>query len=190
MSQTLTDRVKAIKNTPDTGEQVQIAEFNSAFDKLDNHFVPAAKIYNTVAQSYPNAATTMTVFNNTRFDTYAARSEGPMADLSNEQIIIRKTGLYVVSVSANILFNATGYRALSYKRNATFMRRITQDANVANSVDTSMSLTDIALLTAGDLITAHFLQNSGGALSSDPTVGGVQDSQSLSVVWAGSAVEV
>ena len=192
MSQTLTDRVKAIKNTPGTGENVLVSEINGAFDKFDNNFVPSAKIVNTATQAVTSGSTQPIVFNTTRHDTYAARAEGPMADLLNDLIVIRKNGLYMVSLSADFAGNVStaGYRAISIKRGATIMKRITQDANTVTNVDTAMELSDIFVLTAGDQISATALQTSGVSINLDPTIGGVNDSVSLAVAWLGGSTEV
>jgi len=87
VSQTLTDRVKAIKNTPGTGENVLVSEINAAFDKFDNHFIPFCKIQGAAPQIIGSGAGQVQVtFDTTRTDTYAARSEGAMADLANDEL--------------------------------------------------------------------------------------------------------
>ena len=192
MSQTLTNRVKAIMNDPGTGEQVQIVELNNGFAKLDNDFRPAAKIENSVVQNVTNGATQKMVFDSTIYDSYAARAEGAMADVSNDKIIIRKTGLYLVSASAQWTNNAVGYRSLGIRRaaGAALIKRITQDANAVAGLDTSQTLTDVVLLNSGDEIEVTVLQTSGAGLNLDPTIAGANEACSLAVIWFGSVVEV
>lgn len=184
MSQTLTDRVEAIKNTPGTGENVLVAEINSAFDKFDNHFIPAAKLRNTVAQSVPNNAVTGVVYNTVVYDSYAARSEGAMANAATETITIRKTGLYLIVNKVAFLASVVGVRRLDINKNGALFHTKTRAGFTggANVVDIST----IEVLTAGDTITSSAYQNFGSALDTDPGNNGVE----LSVAWLGTVVEV
>lgn len=186
MSQTTTDRVKAIKNTPGTGEFVQVSEINDAFDKLDNHFVPAAKMVNSVAQSIPNNAITTATYNTTLFDTYAGRGEGPMANNSTETITIRKSGLYLVTANNSFAVNATGVRRADIRKNGTSILSIVNGAFTGGA--TTLCLSDIFDLDANDTITCVVFQTSGAALDCDGNT--FAEGKSLSAVWVGSPVEV
>lgn len=190
MTQQLTSLKKAIKNDPGTGELVSVAELNAAFDKFDNHFIPSCKIYADVTQSIPNASTTQVAYNQNRHDSFAGRSEGAMADASNDRIIIRFAGLYRVTTHVSFATNATGYRAVSIKKNASVIKRVTTDANGTAGIDTSFGVSDDIDCAVNDLITATCLQTSGAALNADPTLGGIQDNVSLTVTWLGRITEV
>lgn len=186
MSQTLTDRVKAIKNTPGTGENVLIAEINGAFDKLDNHFIPACKIWSSVDQSIPNNATTGLLYNTTLVDSYAARSEGAMADLANDRIIIRKPGLYICQCS--ILANAgtaAGIMRLNMAINGTVNKSIFDPAPAAAK---SQEICEPYVLAANDTVSASVLQSQGS--SRVYTNNTYQNIFALAVIWVGSVTEV
>jgi hypothetical protein len=186
MAQTLTDRLRAIKNTFGTGEQVQITEFNSAFDKFDNHFIPACKIWSSVDQSLPNNVNTKLLYNTTIFDSYSSRSEGDMADLANDQIVIRKAGLYKVRAS-NLL--VAGVAAGIIRSNLAI------NGVVSNSVfagpeaqAVSQDISGEYILEPGDLITCMMQQNQGSArLNTNNTY---QNIFVLSAIWLGSITEV
>ena len=186
MTQTLTDRLKAIKNTPGSGELAQVSEINAAFDKFDNHYIPACKIWSSVDQSIPNNVSTPILYNATIFDTYAARAEGPMADLSNDRITIRKPGLYMVH--ANMLANAgvaAGIMRLNIAINGTVNLSFFDPAPAAAQ---SQDLYGFYVLAANDLITASCQQSQGSArIYTNNTY---QNIFTLSAIWLGGNTEV
>jgi hypothetical protein len=186
MAQTVTDRVKAIKNTPGTGELAQISEINAAFDKFDNHFIPAAKIWSSVDQSIPNNVNTQFQYNTTIFDTYAARSEGPMADLANDWIIIRKPGLYYVHASNLwVAGTAAGILRINIAINGA-VNNSTFDGPYATAK--SQDTFGEYLLAAGDKITCMGQQSQGSArLNTNNTY---QNIFTLAAIWSGNNVEV
>lgn len=185
MSQTLTDRVKAILNTPTTGEQVQIAEINSAFSKFDNNFIPACKIRNTT-QSIPNNAFTAVQFATTTLDTYSARSEGAMADLVNDKIIIRKAGIYQCTFKSLWLAGtAAGVLRSDLMKNGA-PNDTWFDPGVAGAC--SQIVTHEEVLAVNDEISARVFQTTGVARSIDYNT--YDHVLELSVVWLGAAVEV
>ena len=188
MGQTFTTRVKAIKN--DDAETVLVSEINGAFDKLDNNFTPAAKMRSSGAQSITNSSSVKIAYDQTVFDSFAARSEGAMADLSNDQINIRIAGLYLITASVVFVSNITGYRSVGIRKGATLIKRVSTDGNTQNSIDTSMTVSDPIVCAANDIISAVALQTSGAALNIDPSFGGALDAIALSAVWLGSVVEV
>jgi hypothetical protein len=186
MAQTLTDRVKAIKNTPGTGENVDVSEINSAFDKFDNHFIPAAKMTRTTTQSISNNTGTKIAYDTVEFDTYASRTEGAMASASNDEFTIRKAGLYRVEAKLNWPGNATGYRSMRIVKNGTTINAMYIVGSSAASQTTHIS--DTLLLAVNDVIQFHCFQNSGGSLITDTDT--YPDMIEGSVIWQGSAVEV
>lgn len=187
MSQTLTDRLKMIKNTPGTGENVLIAEINSAFDKADNHYIPMCKIQGAAPQVITSGAGQVQVlFDTTRIDTYAARSEGPMADLANERIVIRKAGLYYLKYNVVWLTGtAAGVLRCDMAINGTTDLSCF-DVGVAAA--TSMEMSQFRILAANDLITAFVQQTTGANRTLDDNT--YANINCLEAVWLGSAVEV
>lgn len=189
MSQTLTDRVKAILNTPGTGENVLISELNAAFSKFDNNFIPACKMYlNTTSnpQTLTHNVTSVHDFSNTDYDTYAARAEGAMADLANNKIIIRETGIYMLAFGSGWASNATGVRRLSLKKNGTNMAHV--EGPAVTSFVTAYGLAVPELCAVNDEFTLETIQTSGGGLL--VSNGTYAEACFLSATWMGNAVEV
>lgn len=190
MAQTVTNRVKAILNTPGTGENVQISELNTNFDKLDNSFVPSAKIYlNTgvTTQTLVNNTATAHDYDNTDHDTYSARAEGAMADLAGNRIVIRKAGIYMLAVSTGWNGNATGVRRLMLFKNAAIIGHIEISPAPAGFV-TSIGLATPEVCAVNDAFTVQTIQTSGGPL--DVANGTIVKACFLAATWMGASVEV
>lgn len=185
MTQTLTDRVKAIKNQDD--EFVDIDELNSAFDKFDAHFIPMCKIHGSAPQVIGSGAGQVQIqYDATRIDTYSARSEGAMADLANDRIIIRKAGLYLLR--ANSLFlagTAAGILRLDMAINGT-TDLSAFDTGTAQA--TSIEAWQFRIMAVNDVITAFVQQTTGANRTLDDNT--YQNINNLEAIWMGSAVEV
>lgn len=189
MSQTLSNRVKAILNTPGTGENVQIAELNTNFDKLDNSFVPSAKMYlNTgvTTQTLTNNVSAGHDYDTIDYDTYAARAEGAMADLTLNRITIRKAGIYMLAMSTGYNGNATGVRRCSIQKNAVAIAHFEAPGLAGFVAAYGVAVHEVCAVN--DLITAVTIQTSGGNL--DVANGGFLKSAFLSATWVGAAVEI
>lgn len=161
MAQSLTNRVKAIKNTPGTGEFADVSEINAAFDKFDNDFRPMCKIENTAVQSIPSGGLQQLQYNGIIYDSYAARSEGPMADLSNDRIICRKSGMYTVGARIwTTTPSATGVMSLGIyvNGNGQVMEQLTPGAQQC-----TQSVIDDIELVNGDILIVNAIQTSGAA---------------------------
>lgn len=180
MTVTLTNRLGLSK--PDTAELVSIALLTNNFDLIDANFIPAAKMVASVAQSVPNNAVTTAAFNVTGIDTYSARPEGAMVNLTTDTITIRKTGLYYVSLVASFVANATGVRRCDIRKNGTSLLSEVRVAFTggANTVQAG----DLFSLADTDAITGALFQNSGGALNADGNT--FAEGMALSVYWVGS----
>lgn len=189
MTQTLTNRVKAIKNTPGTGETVDVAEINAAFDKFDNSFVPSAKMYlNTgvTTQTLTNNVSATHDYDTIDYDTYAARSEGAMADLALNRIVIRKAGVYHLSMATGYNGNATGVRRASIHKNSVAIAHFEAPGLAGFVAAYAVAVDEICAVN--DVITCVTIQTSGGNL--DVANGGFLKSAFLSATWMGAAVEV
>lgn len=187
MTQQLTNRVKAIKNDPGTGELAQISEINAAFDKFDNHFIPMCKIQGAAPQVITSGAGQVQVqFDTTRIDTYSARSEGPMADLANDWIKIRKAGLYYIKFNTLWLTGtAAGIIRLDVAINGT-TDLSAFDIGVANSM--TQEISEYRILAVNDQITAFVQQTTGANRTLDDNT--YPNINCLEAVWMGAAVEV
>lgn len=116
----------------------------------------ACGLFNSVAQTdVPNTTLTTVAFDTTEFDT-----NGNMADLANNRIYCRKSGIYLIC--ANVQFdtsgNTTGYRSIYVGKNGSYIsvRRL-------GGIDSPhSSLTFSESLTNGDYIYLECYQTSGG----------------------------
>lgn len=187
MTQSLTQRLDLIKNIPGTGEQVNIAEINAAFDQIDANKIPAAKMRrNAGTQAIATATTTTVDFDVVTYDTWALESEGAMADITGNQMNIKIDGIYMVS--AGVVYNtaATGFRALGVALNGVitpYKLRHFIDANAA--VPTPVAVCKPMPLSAGDVLTCHVIQNSGGSVNLDQSGLTAEDAIYLEAVWQG-----
>lgn len=180
MGETLTDRVKAIKN--DDLEFVNIAEINAAFDKFDNHFIPSAKLISTVTQTIPNNTVTKLTYSAIGHDSYSARAEGPMASLATDDITVRKAGLYIVSAGYTWVSNATGVRRIDIVKNGVSTAGDIKLGYVGGG--NSITVTTPLVLAVNDVISISVFQNSGAPL--DVNNNAFPEGNWLGVVWAGS----
>lgn len=161
---TTTPRLILVK--PADPEAADIAVLNANFDKIDNNFVPAAKIrIGSGTQPVANITSEKVTFNNTMYDSYAGRPEGDMADLTNDRIFARKTGLYIVSSALFYGPNVNGYRSLDLRHNGAQIKLLSRDADTQSGAGTSLSHTQDLFMTAGDYVELWTNQTSGGSLS-------------------------
>ena len=186
MAQTLTSLLKMILNTPGTNEQVQISELNSNFSKIDNRFTPGCMMAFTGSQSPATATYTDSDYNQIRYDSFAARSEGPMADIGTNQITIRKDGPYLLKAASGFTTNGTGQRRISIMVNGVEQVNWERAADAGGPVMLECSI--VLLMTAGDVVKSQIRQTSGGALG--VTANTALNGCHLSANWFGSAVEV
>jgi hypothetical protein len=182
---TLTNRVQAVK--PTTSELVDIATINGNMDKLDNNFIPSAKLRLSVDRALPaNSVNTQINFDVIDYDSYALRSEGAMASIVTDQIVCRKSGLYLLSAIAQTNYNASfpgGYRALTIFENAALLARDARDGNTGSGVYTILSVNDVVDAIAGDVWYTAITNTSGGTFSVEQ---GWVDSVVFSATWLGS----
>lgn len=178
MTVTLTNRLGLSK--PDDAELVSIALLDSNFDKIDNDFRPAARMSTSVDQSIAHNTLTATAFNVTDYDSYAARPEGAMVNLSTDVITIRKTGLYVICNKVTFASNATGVRRLDLNVNGVLEE--THANGAFTGANLLLYMTTLRPLTAGDTLTSSCFQTSGGALNALFATKGTM----LGCAWVGS----
>lgn len=101
------------------------------------HGVPAVKIEHSVAQSIPNGAPTVLVFDTVKYDT------DEMYNMSNNNKLTCKTsGKYLIIVQVGFSGNATGTRSIRIRVNGT---------EVANCWSNSAG-SDYAILIASTII--------------------------------------
>lgn len=170
---------------PDINELVSIALINNNMDLIDANFIPAAMMRATVDQSIANNITTKAAYDAVAYDSYAARSEGAMVSLSNDEITIRKAGLYLVVLNTNFAAGATGVRR-SHIAKTPPGASLTPNQNPSPAAGGSVSLpiSEPMVCAVNDVISTNVFQTSGGALNL--TNLGFTDGNFLAVVWLGN----
>src|SRR6266498_1953339 len=165
MGVTYTHRLIASK--PDGAELVAIALLNANFDKFDADFRPAASMSTMVGQAFTSGVTTQVIFDVLDFDSYAARAEGAMVNLSTDTITIRKAGLYYFTGKARWAANATGVRQMQLAKNGTSLVGHSAPGIAGTTVDSEFS--HLVPCAVNDAIILRASQNSGGSLSTAPS---------------------
>lgn len=183
---TTTDRLGLVK--PDDLELADIDVINANSDKINNNFIPTVKIRSNVNAAIPANATSFLVpMNETDHDSYAGKSEGPMADLTFDRVICRKTGIYLILGSLQVSFQASfpnGYRSLSLVENGIgTIERDARDGNTQNNVYTTLKIHEVVDAIAGDYWVLQVTNTSGGGAALDTSW---VDSCFLSATWLGN----
>lgn len=166
----------ALTDSPDVPYWMQqLAQTIEA--KLTN--LPRCKLLAAAAQSIPNNITTTVDFagGTVVYDTAA------MADIANDQIVIKRAGYY--RLSARIVYNtsATGYRTVVVQKNGAdfvFDDYRTAPASPAPAILTATS--EPILFALNDTLRLMTAQTSGGALNLAAANGAGRYSH-LSVDW-------
>lgn len=168
---------------PDNAEFISVALLNGNWDKADANFIPAAQMKTSTNQAITNNLTTKVAYDITAYDSYAARSEGAMVNLTNDEITIRKAGLYSVTALASFAANATGIRRLQIAKNGATITPF-QQPTVSSGGSTSMIVHELLVLAVNDIISVNCFQTSGGNL--DLTNLGFADGNNVCVAWLGN----
>lgn len=127
-----------------------------------------AFIYQTVAQSLINATVTPVLFDAELLDVGVPGH----STTTNTSRWTNNTGLNGwFDVMANCVWvsNATGYRQMALRTNGSGTLAISQTQAVSGNT-TSMSIAQKVFMFAGDFIDLAIFQNSGGALSTSPSL--------------------
>jgi hypothetical protein len=178
---TLTERLQIVK--ADANEFVSVgAHITAGFDKIDSNFIPTAKMVGSSAQSIPNNTLTKCAFNVAQFDSYAARSEGAMINLTNDEITIRKAGIYYLRFNGSFATSGTGVRRGDIRKNGVTLLSEVRTPSAGGAC--SLSVGDFFNLAVNDIIQAHAFQNSGGAINIDGNT--FAEGFSLSATWQGN----
>lgn len=120
-----------------------------------------ARVYNSIAQSIPNAASTALTFNSAYFDTDGMHD--PLG-VDPSRLTATTKGKYIVTANVGLDPNAVGTRSVGIKlNNSTFVAQqnwagFTGDSNIV-SVSATISM------NVGDYVQVVVYQNSGGALN-------------------------
>jgi hypothetical protein len=138
----------------------------------------SAVLYYSGDNTILSGISTQLLFDTTRWDT-----SGTMADLENDQVIIRQAGKYLLRTTATVPLNVSGtIRQLTIKRNTT---DVTQSFNyVFNS---TIPLHSMAVIECeeDDVIQVFGEQDSGGSLAMG-TSSGIESFTTLYVIYMGN----
>jgi hypothetical protein len=123
-----------------------------------------ARVYNSTAQSIPNATSTVVTFNSTYFDTDGMHD--PLG-ANPGRLTATTKGKYIVTANIGLDANAVGTRSVGIKlSNSTFVAiqswaGFTGDSNI-------VSVTATISMNVGDFVEAIVYQASGGTLGTVP----------------------
>jgi hypothetical protein len=140
--------------------------------------LPAARMYQSSAQTVGNATNTTINFDTIDYDT----SGTAIADVTNDRLIANRTGIWVVSFGMRFQSNAsTAERAIGIYRNGSTSDRVT-GSNGYGTYQVLVCTTTLRMCT-GDYIQALAWQATGGNLNVDLSLEPCQ----LTAVYAGPA---
>jgi len=123
-------------------------------------FVPAARVYHSVAQSIASATTTYLSFDSERFDTDGIHD--PVTN--NSRLTCQTAGKYFISATILWGSNTTGYRQLGLRLNGVTTIALDRRNTNATAFNPAMTVSTLYNLSAGDYVETQVYQNSGGAL--------------------------
>jgi len=179
MSVTTTPRLLLSK--PDATELIAISLLNNNMDAIDSDFRPAAKMKATSDQTLTNATVTVLGYNAVDYDSYAARPEGAMVNLTTDLITIRKAGLYLVINKVAFAPNATGVRRLDLNINGSFFE--THAVGAYASANNTLIMVSPLVLAVNDTLGGAAYQNSTASLA---VVGTASQGVYLAAIWLGN----
>lgn len=171
--------VEGIEPTNATAEDIVVPKNSSSV------FVPAANVYNSGAQSIPNAAITQLLFDSEFFDNAGIHSTSS----NTGRLTAPKSGVYTVSAFVGWTTNATGDRYLAIRRNGEEAKKIAADRRGASNITGQEShVTAPLFLNAGEYVDIVVYQGSGGALTLN-TLSAYSATAMASLVWLGSGLK-
>jgi len=132
--------------------------------------MPRCRVYQSTAQSIPDAAWTSITFDAENYDVKELHDTAT----NPERITIPPDagGTYVVTAQVIYAANSTGYRAIRILLNGTTVLAYGSITNPSGTYTVSVPISTIEQLNAGDYIEVQAYQNSGAALD---TVAGRQN---------------
>lgn len=122
-----------------------------------------ATVYNSTAQSVPNATWIILTFDSEGSDTSAIHSTSS----NTGRLTCPVTGRYLIEGGAAFAINSTGGRAIGIGYNGgagtSFVKL--ESKNAVSGNETQFSVIRVLDMTAGDFVTLQAYQDSGGALN-------------------------
>lgn len=181
----LMSNLTALRDGINTVDTAQLASGAVTTAKLAAASVTSAKLapapYAELTQSATSVAnTTFQVpdFTSATYDNGAATCSQALADLANDRLYLRRTGLWVISLFAGWAPNATGSRLAEIKLDNSTILATTVSPNFGGTYDTNQTVNALAYVAANtSYVNGNLYQNSGGGLNCTAT---------LKAVWVGS----
>jgi hypothetical protein len=120
--------------------------------------VPSCRVYHSIAQSIPDSTFTSLAFDTEKFDNDTMHDVA----VDNNRITIKTAGRYLILATATFDSNATGYRQIAIRINAS-----TKKIGIHPVVNGAYTMLNTFMPTefiVGDYLDVLVWQNSGGAL--------------------------
>lgn len=146
------------------GQLVTAADFNTYFSNvlLFLYKSVVARVYNNAALSIATATNTILTFNSERFDPSGMHS----TSVNTSRITISEAGVYSLAAGVRFAANATGERLVNILLNGTtIIAQARTPANAVVSAATSIGVSTLYALVAGDYVEVQVYQSSGGNLN-------------------------
>lgn len=127
---------------------------------------PIAELYQTGAQSIPNAAFTALLFDTETVDKDVSSTGGHSTSVSTSRYTAVYPGWYQVSGGVAFAANATGRRACTWRVNGSSVAgsQVAYPATAASDCEIA-ARTKLVYLNVGDYVELYAYQESGGALN-------------------------
>lgn len=155
--------------TKNAGDTIQPAHMNDVQDEitaLQTSFINGqfrVSAYNAGTQSIPDTTATALTFANEDFDTGALHDTG--SNTSRVTVPASGAGAYLIIAGTAFAANATGYRALTLRKNGTTNVAATTEPTNSASIGTFLQVQTVLVLSVADYVEVLATQNSGGALN-------------------------
>jgi hypothetical protein len=120
-----------------------------------------ARVYHSATQALTSATPTALVFNSERFDTAALHDTASNTD----RLTAPTAGYYSATCQGEIASNATGFRSLTIRLNAGGTIIAANAQNATNGDSTTLNVTAVYQLAAGDYVRCFGFQNAGVSLN-------------------------
>jgi len=128
-------------------------------------YTEGARVYNSPAQSIPNATATVLAFNGEKYDTDTIHDNVT----NNSRLTCKTAGKYLIFLNAAFESNNVGYRWYEARVNGVTIIAFSIQ-NAVNGLGSTFPVVTTYGLSVNDYVEALVKQNSGGALDIIPVV--------------------
>jgi hypothetical protein len=124
-------------------------------------------------ETITNSSVTKLDLETSSYDNGATTTTSALIDLTNNEIVLRRTGLWLVSAHINWVANTTGYRNIVLIHSTSSGTQVAAEGSPANpaSLPTRSSASNVVYASGTtSVVYANVLQTSGGNLDCDGVV--------------------